>query len=305
MTDYQENKFINSTPGFLFFLLLFVFLGALLGSLLVKFIGGNDMQQWLFDQNFQATLRERNTLRSVQLVSHLFTFTLPALAFGIFFYKKSWLQAFQLNKLPSPVLILAGGIFLLCSFPPAQWLLWWNSQLPLPEWAFGMEESTARLLKQLLNMEQPSELLFNLLLIGVAPALGEELLFRGILQQYLQKISRRPHLAIWITATIFSLFHFQLAGFFARMLLGACLGYLLFWTNNLWVPIIAHLVINGMQVLLPWINPEMLELAGEAKLEGPPSLAAVLASTALMALTGWWISRQAVKNETINFKEDL
>jgi membrane protease YdiL (CAAX protease family) len=33
------------------------------------------------------------------------------------------------------------------------------------------------------------------------------------------------------------------------MLLGAILGYLYHWTGNLWVPIIAHLVNNAVQIV--------------------------------------------------------
>ncbi|MEM1122064.1 MAG: CPBP family intramembrane glutamic endopeptidase, partial [Bacteroidota bacterium] len=78
------------------------------------------------------------------------------------------------------------------------------------------------------------------------------LLFRGIIQQNLEKRSQNPHLAIWITALIFSFIHFQFQGFFPRVLLGTLLGYLFVWTRNLWIPIIAHFVYNSGQVLLQY-----------------------------------------------------
>lgn len=290
--DSKTSDPFKIRPGFLFFLLLFVFAGALLGSLLISAIGGPQLQAWINDPGYVADLTERNTLRQVQLAGHLFTFAIPALAFGFIFFRRQWAAAFRLDRLPAAKNILAGAVFLLLSFPLAQWLLWWNSQLPLPEWADNMETSTAALLQQLLKMEQPSELIFNILLIGVAPAIGEELLFRGILQQYLQKITIKPWIAIWATAIIFSLFHFQLAGFLARMLLGACLGYLLYWTNNLWVPIVAHLTINGMQVVLPWYNPEMIELAA-AENSDPPNWAITITSTIFMALIAGRMSSNA------------
>lgn len=290
--DSKTSDPFKIRPGFLFFLLLFVFAGALLGSLLISAIGGPQLQTWMDNPDYIAGLTERNILRQVQLAGHLFTFAIPSLAFGIVFFRRQWAAALRLDQLPAAKNILAGAVFLLLSFPLAQWLLWLNSQLPLPEWANNMETNTAALLQQLLKMEQPSELIFNILLIGVAPAIGEELLFRGILQQYLQKITLKPWMAIWATAIIFSLFHFQLAGFLARMLLGACLGYLLYWTNNLWVPIVAHLAINGMQVVLPWYNPEMIELAA-AENSDPPNWAITITSTIFMALIAGRMSSNA------------
>lgn len=290
--DSKAGDTFQNRPAFLFFLLLFVFGGALLGSLFISLIGGSQLQTWVNDPEYMAGLTERNTLRLVQLAGHLFTFTFPALAFAIVFFRRQWAAALRLDQLPAAKNILTGALFLLLSFPLAQWLLWLNSQLPLPEWADNMETSTTALLQQLLKMEQPSELLFNLLLIGLAPALGEELLFRGILQQYLQKLNLKPWIAIWATAILFSLFHFQLAGFLARMLLGACLGYLLYWTNNLWVPIVAHLAINGMQVLLPWFNPEMIELAATENTD-PPNWAITITSTIFMLMIAGRMSRTA------------
>jgi membrane protease YdiL (CAAX protease family) len=42
----------------------------------------------------------------------------------------------------------------------------------------------------------------------------------------------------------------QFEGFLPRMTLGVVLGYLYYWTGNLWVPIIAHAFNNGVQVAL-------------------------------------------------------
>jgi hypothetical protein len=60
--------------------------------------------------------------------------------------------------------------------------------------------------------------------------------------------------AIWIAAFIFSAIHLQFEGFLPRMVLGAVLGYLYYWTGNLWVPIIAHAFNNGVQVILIYVT---------------------------------------------------
>lgn len=302
MTDYQYNAPIRNAGSFLFFLLLFVFTGALTGSLLVTLMGGGDLQGILMQENYQATLTERNTLRGMQLVGHLLTFTCSSLAFAFFFFGKSWLQMLGFRRVSDLSLIGAGMGFLLFSFPLAQALLYWNAQLPLPEWAMRAETNTAALLQQLLHMEHLSELVFNFLLIAVAPAIGEELLFRGLLQSYFQRIFEKPWLAIWITAIIFSFFHFQLAGFLPRMLLGACLGYLFFWTSNLWIPIAAHLAINGIQVVIPWFYPEMIELAASENTEAP-NWGLTTASTIFMLVIGQWIYQRSKTVRTNEIQE--
>ena len=56
-------------------------------------------------------------------------------------------------------------------------------------------------------------------------------------------------MAIWIVAFIFSFIHFQFSGFIPRIFLGAFLGYLLYWTNNLWIPVIIHFINNTLIVI--------------------------------------------------------
>jgi membrane protease YdiL (CAAX protease family) len=120
--------------------------------------------------------------------------------------------------------------------------------VPLPEWASSIEESTMEMIEGLLVMNGAGELLFSLFVMAILPAVGEELLFRGVLQTKLSEWIKNEYASIWITAFIFSLFHFQFEGFLPRMLLGALLGYLFFWTRNLWIPIIGHFFFNGFQV---------------------------------------------------------
>jgi hypothetical protein len=91
------------------------------------------------------------------------------------------------------------------------------------------------------------------------PAIGEELLFRGVLQKLIQKMTGSSHWAIWITATLFSALHLQFFGFLPRLLLGALFGYLLEWTGTLWLPILAHFINNASGVIVFFITGEGLE----------------------------------------------
>jgi hypothetical protein len=90
-------------------------------------------------------------------------------------------------------------------------------------------------------------------LIAFIPALGEELFFRGALQQIFQN-KKNAIMAIWLTAFIFSAIHFQFYGFVPRFLLGAFFGYLLVWSGNLWLPVLAHFANNAIAIVFYYLK---------------------------------------------------
>jgi hypothetical protein len=86
-------------------------------------------------------------------------------------------------------------------------------------------------------------------MIAVLPALGEEFLFRGVLQRLFIEWTKNRHFGVWIASFIFSFIHFQFYGFIPRFLLGLYFGYLLVWSSSIWVPVVAHLINNGFAVI--------------------------------------------------------
>lgn len=125
----------------------------------------------------------------------------------------------------------------------------WNENISLPfgmeEWARPMEEKLAEVTLYLTQYESVFQMILAFLVVAVLPGIGEEIIFRGMIQNDLYRATRNMHLAIWISAFIFSAIHLQFYGFFPRMLLGALFGYLYFWSGNLWMPVLAHFVNNG------------------------------------------------------------
>ena len=135
-----------------------------------------------------------------------------------------------------------------------------NHQLVLPkifsgieEWMKTSEEQATLLTEKFLNIRTIQGLLFNILLISVIPAIGEELYFRGALQGVLREW-KGIRTSIWLTAIIFSTIHFQFYGFVPRMLMGAFFGYLLFWSENMWLPIVAHFTNNVIAVVFYYLK---------------------------------------------------
>lgn len=200
----------------------------------------------------ENSLEIRNYIRVVLVVNHLFIFILPGLLVALFIYKKKWASFLHLHFKPPTTQIvnsLLGVLLITASFPIAQYALRVNQQLPLPDWVRKNEASTNAMLQNLLGIEMPFELFLNLVVIAVIPAFGEELLFRGIIQRNFERLFRNPHVAIWMTAILFSAFHMQFEGFLPRLLLGAMLGYMFYWAGSLWVPVIAHFVYNALQII--------------------------------------------------------
>jgi membrane protease YdiL (CAAX protease family) len=196
-------------------------------------------------QNLSSTM-----IRALLATQHLFVFLLPGIAFGFLFFRSRILQGFDLGKNPGWLLAILGVIFLLASYPLVNLSFMLNQSIPLPKWAGEFENEAEDTLKAIMDMKTPLVLIVNLLLIAILPGIGEELIFRGIFQKQIGGMLKNPILAIWITAFIFSAIHLQFEGFFPRMVLGATLGYLYYWSRNLWVPIIAHAFNNGIQVLV-------------------------------------------------------
>ena len=130
-----------------------------------------------------------------------------------------------------------------------------NGRISFPESLSGIEMQLrameARALmqaEQMLTVHTIGGLLFNIFLIAVIPALGEELFFRGALQR-ITADARGAVFAIWLTAFIFSAIHFRFFGFVPILLLGAFFGYLLVWSRDIWLPITAHFANNFIIVV--------------------------------------------------------
>jgi membrane protease YdiL (CAAX protease family) len=151
--------------------------------------------------------------------------------------------------LPAPGAVLLGVLLMIAAMPLILYTLQINQQLPLPEMFTAAEAQAETALKGLLQMENMTELLANLVLIALLPALGEELVFRGVLQQQLMRSMKNPVAAILLSAAVFSAVHVQFEGFIPRMALGFLLGWLFWRSGNFWIPVICHFFNNGIQVV--------------------------------------------------------
>lgn len=136
----------------------------------------------------------------------------------------------------------------------------WNAGINFPDfmkvfedWASEKEDELRRVTEFLTTFDSLDQFLLGFLVIAILPAFGEELIFRGILQNKLHQSLHNPHLAIWISAILFSAFHIQFYGFLPRLLLGGLFGYLYHWSKNLWFPILGHFLNNGLTLTMIYL----------------------------------------------------
>jgi len=228
--------------------------------------------------------------RWLLLINHVTMFLLPAVAWSLIYYKRKWFSGLGFQPNIQWLYVLAGILFLMVSYPIVAKSYEINQSFSLPEWMNRMEGQTSEFLKTLLVMNHPLDLLVNLLVIAIIPGLGEELIFRGIIQKELQSYFKSPWMAVFVASVIFSAMHFQFAGFIPRFLLGMILGLLFYWTNNLWTSIVVHAFNNAFQVILSYFNPNMLEEDFEKSV--PVSWYVLLISLLLTVLLGWWFQQK-------------
>jgi uncharacterized protein len=170
----------------------------------------------------------------------------------------------KLLKAPFDLKLAFLTIFILLSFLVVDSIIvTWNADLDLPGWMDGFEamarkweDSHTAMTEFITGFKTFNMFLLGIFVIGVLPALGEEIMFRGIIQNELNRGTRNIHVSIWFTAILFSAIHFQFFGFFPRMLLGALFGYLYYWSGSLWMPIFAHLLNNGAIVTALYLHQQ-------------------------------------------------
>jgi uncharacterized protein len=204
--------------------------------------------------NFSQHLNEPvaiNILKLMQAISAIGGFIIPALLFA-YLISGNITTYLKMNRLPKGRILLLVILLVLAAGPLINFLAELNSHMHLPhfmagieQWMRNSEDEAARITTAFLKTTEFTDLLINLFIVAFLAALGEELLFRGVIQTIMKDWTRNTHLAIWIAAALFSAFHFQFFGFLPRMLLGALLGYLFQWSGSIWLPALAHFTNNA------------------------------------------------------------
>lgn len=238
---------------------LFVMVASVLAFMVVgiflalPFVGMADLMN-----NLSATADSPESiyfLKYFQVLQSIGLFVVPPIILALLFHGNIY-EYLQIDRSTNKRTYLFAALTLLMVIPFVNFLGELNGQMKFPDslsgienWMKTMEDAAEVMVEKFMNVEGISGLMFNIFMIAVLPALGEELLFRGVIQRIFTNWTRNHHWGIWISAFLFSAMHMQFYGFLPRMVLGGMFGYLLVWTGTMWVPILAHFVNNAVGVV--------------------------------------------------------
>lgn len=252
----MRRVFFSLQDKSLFVQLLFLVIFVFLGMIVFGVVGQGVAHLAYHTMDYDTASSPAGFLRITQAFGSVGGFLVPALLFS-YFHDGKWFEFLSVNRKPYYILANTVLVMSVMILPLVALLEQWNMAIRLPEWMSGveqwmkqMEESADCISEILIGDATYRTLIVNIIVMAALPAVCEEFLFRGTLQNLLERKIGSPHWAIWITAVIFSAIHLQFYGFIPRMLLGAYLGYLLYWSRSLWLPILAHFLHNAMSLLV-------------------------------------------------------
>ena len=241
MDEFKKNL-KESTGLRIFIYLIALLVCSLVGAAVTMFLMG-DITQMKIGQGISSAM----IFIAPPMILYAFTRHQPMRELGFRKPNSAWL-------------LLIGVVLMFVSLPLTNLLTSWNEKMnfgaafeSLEALLQQLEETAGDLTERMLQVDSFSSLLFNLLVIALIPAIGEELTFRGVLQQALTRRCN-VHVAVFLSAFIFSFIHFQFYGFLPRMFLGLLLGYLFYYSGSLWTSILMHFVNNGAAVVVAYLD---------------------------------------------------
>jgi membrane protease YdiL (CAAX protease family) len=257
-----------STPAksVLFFITrLFILAGMVMFFSAVFYVAGVFLCKWIYGYDFITAPQLLNTFKDdiyvVRALKFLQVFfTIGAMIIPAWYFPRALEQDsasfVRIKKNFNPVFIGLPIAIIFVSIPLVAWLIEVNNRFSLPasfaSWEAKLkaaQEATEELSKAFVASTTTGELLANMFIIAIVPAIAEELLFRGALQQFVLYCFKNKHAAVISSAIIFSAFHGEIYGFLPRFVLGALLGYLFVYSGSLWPSVIAHFLNNALTLL--------------------------------------------------------
>src|SRR5436190_2124159 len=247
----NDSKGISYTAGF-FILLAFVIAGIVFTSLLTIPIWTGmtgrpikEMEKALTDPAYG------NVSRVLQSITAILAFFIPTV-----------FAAWVLNRRPMKLLGFVNGIqpvqvglvilLMFAALAMSSSLSYINEIIPLPEnlkTLFTSWENTYNeQITAIVGLNSTAEYMLALIMMGFLPALCEETLFRGGLQNFMTRATRMPLLSIVFVSIIFSVVHLSWYGFLSRFFLGFILGFIYHYSGRIWLNIIAHFLNNAIAV---------------------------------------------------------
>jgi uncharacterized protein len=256
MNEYQYQRKIEPPMEFLILIGIWVacfVIGGVASIPIWVVMTGKSMLNMTKDMLDPANI---NAVKVIQVVSTVIVFFIPAvvtarIASAKPFQRLGFFGGVKINRAVVAVLLM------LCAVPLVGFLAEVNKAIPITasmkKLFDGLESQYAEQVKLIATFKTPVDYILALFIIALFPALVEEVFFRGAMQSIFMRWFKIPWLVIFITGLIFSAIHFSWYGFIPRMALGMVLGYIFYYTGNLWYSIIAHFFNNALMItILYW-----------------------------------------------------
>jgi membrane protease YdiL (CAAX protease family) len=250
-----------------------------------------------------------NALRWSQIITTVFLFFIPAVLYAKVCHMKPFVHLGFTNELEQktdPKIFITQTVIvvliMIVSLPAVAVLQQLTEMLPWSPGALARfkhaEEAYNKQVAVIARMDNFADYLFSIIVIGLLPAMFEETLFRGGLQNLFSRWFKMPLLAIVITSIIFSAVHGSYLGFLSRFGLGFVLGWVYYRTGNIWLSIIAHFFNNAAAVTSLYMSTKPGEKIDPSKMEEHFPLWFGLAS--LVAVAGLFIAFEKISKKNID-----
>jgi membrane protease YdiL (CAAX protease family) len=226
-------------------------------------------------------------LRWITFIAAFFMFFLPTVLYALICHKKPFVHlGFKNNcnikSVGVVVLIMLAALPLVSALQDLTSLLPWSKATILK--FKEAEDAYNQQVAVIARMDNFADYLISVLVIAFLPAVFEETLFRGGIQNLFSRWFKKPLLAIVVTSIIFSAIHGSYLGFLSRFTLGFVLGWMYCRTGNIWLNIIGHFFNNAFAVTAMYLFTKPGEHPDPSKMEGQLPLWVGLAS--ILALYG-------------------
>lgn len=199
-----------------------------------------------------------NSLSLIELlITHAFTFLGTYLVFAKLNQintKSFFVQGIQLKTLFVVLLLAFAGLYL--SEFLAQSSLIFFEKIGWFHVVDAHIEQQETILK-ILTPEGSSKFMLSLFAMAIIPAIGEELIFRGLIQNIILASSSKKHFSVIVSALIFAALHFQPVNLLSIFFMGIVLGYIYEFTKNIFYAMLFHFLNNAALLLVLYYYPEM------------------------------------------------
>jgi membrane protease YdiL (CAAX protease family) len=206
----------------------------------------------------------------LQVLFQLGVFLMPPLLFAYFTHPRPK-QYLGLRAPGKPIHWLLVITLMLGAMPLFLQLESWIKMFNWGTDVFAKQEKYEESINAMLNMPDLAALLKVFVIMAVLPAIGEELLFRGIFMRFAAQRGRGMVFPVFISAIMFAMVHGNIFGGTSIFLAGILLAVIYYLTGSIYCSMLGHLLNNGLQIILLYIGKDSEVIKAIEKSEQLPA----------------------------------